>query len=110
MPLIAGRRGRALFGLAAKLNALVKSPVARRRHGDRFGTLTPNRVSMNRSVDVWSKMSEHNSPPRENGETTIIGTLNPSPIGPRIPSASAGSFETVRYSPFVPLGGVGGVT
>src|SRR5919201_4889945 len=55
-------------------------------------------------------MSEDARPPRENGETTIIGTRKPRPIGPRIPSASGGSEEIVRYSPGVPGGGVGGGT
>ena len=43
-------------------------------------------------------------PPRLNGETTSIGTRKPRPIGPAIPSASAGSGATVTYSPAVPGG------
>ena len=41
---------------------------------------------------------------------TTVGTRNPSPIGPRIPCAAAGSVGTVRNSPAVPGGGVGGAT
>src|SRR5437588_7900525 len=105
-----GSLGRPAFGLAAKLNAAVRSPVVLRRQALRFGTLTRNRVSRNRSVDVWSNVFEQTRPPRENGETTSIGTRNPSPIGPRIPSAAAGSLGAVRYSPGVPRRGVGGAT
>src|SRR5450755_3463237 len=92
-------------GVAAKLKAPVRSPVTPRRHFDRLGTSTPKRVSTNRSIDVWSNMSEHTNPPRVNGETTSIGTRKPSPIGPAIPPAAAGSGDTGTYSPLVPFGG-----
>ena len=39
-----------------------------------------------------------------------IGTRTPSPIGPRIPPAIAGSGSTVRNSPGVPSFGTGGGT
>src|ERR1700741_2943640 len=105
-----GGAGRRAVGGAAKLKALVRSPVTLRRQALRLGTSTPNRVSMNRSIDVWSNVSEQTSPPRVKGETMSIGTRNPRPIGPAIPLAAAGSGDTVRYSPFVPLGATGGAT
>ena len=37
---------------AAKLNAVVRSPVTDRRHELRFGTSAPKRVSRKRSVEV----------------------------------------------------------
>ena len=95
-------------GAAAKLNADVRSPVTDRRHALRLGTSAPKRVSTKRRSDVWSKRSEHTSPPRLNGEITSSGTRKPRPIGPAIPCAAAGSGCTVRYSPRVPGGGVGG--
>ena len=49
-------------------------------------------------------------PPRLNGDSTSMGTRNPSPIGPAIPLASEGSGWTVRYSPSVPGGATGGST
>src|SRR5579875_397988 len=94
----------------AKLNALVRSPVADRRQSDRLGTSAPKRASSRRSTEVWSKVSEHTKPPRLNGETISIGTRKPSPIGPATPEASAGSGLTVMYSPAVPGGGTGGGT
>src|ERR1017187_5042570 len=104
------RAGRAGLGLAAKLKALVRSPVALRRQALRFGTLTRKRVSRKRSVEVWSNVSDETSPPREKGETTSIGTRKPRPIGPRTPWAATGSVPTVRYSPGVPAGAAGGAT
>ena len=95
---------------SAKLNACVMSPVCARRQALRFGTSAPKRRSRKRSSDVWSKVFEHTSPPRENGETTSIGTRKPRPIGPRMPPAMLGSGSTVRYSPGVPGGGTGGGT
>src|SRR2546421_8009875 len=64
-------------------NALVRSPVTDRRHALRLGTATRKRRSRKRSVEVWSKRSEQTKPPRLNGDTTIIGTRKPRPIGPR---------------------------
>ena len=87
-----------------------RSPVADRRHAERFGTSTPKRVSRNRSIEVWSNRSEFTHPPRLNGETTSMGTRNPSPIGRVIPWASEGSGDTVNSSPAVPGGGTGGAT
>src|SRR5579862_1684093 len=46
-----GREGTEASTLA-KLNAVVMSPVLERRHEDRLGTSTPNRVSSRRSVEV----------------------------------------------------------
>src|SRR5438132_11985313 len=95
---------------AARLRADVRSPTALRRHGDRFGTSTPKRVAMRRRNDVGSNVSEHTNPPRLKGEMTNVGTRKPSPMGPRIPSASLGSVPIDRYSPGVPGGGTGGAT
>ena len=72
-----------------------------------FGTVTLNTDARNWSWEVWSKTSEQTHPPFENGETTIIGTLTPRPIGPAMPPADDGRGSTVRYSPAVPLGGGG---
>jgi hypothetical protein len=78
-----------------------------------------NTFSMNFSRDVWSKVFEHTHPldpvpaPSDEtlkGETTIMGTRTPRPMGPAIPPAEAGRGSTVRYSPPVPAGGVGGET
>src|SRR3954452_13530204 len=91
-------------------SVIVTSPVIARRHLVRLGPSAPKRVSMKRSVEVWSNTSDETRPPRANGETTIVGTRKPSPIGPRIPSASGGSEEIVKNSPSVPGGGVGGGT
>src|SRR5947209_551405 len=102
-----GSRGARYRGLAAKLNAPVRSPVTRRRQALRFGTSTPNRVSMKRRVDVWSNTSELTSPPREHGETTMIGTRKPSPIGPRLRSAADGRVAAVRNCPLLRFGGGG---
>src|ERR1700721_2940550 len=75
-----------------------------------FGTVTLKTDAMNSSWDVWSKTSEQTHPPFENGETTSMGTLTPSPIGPAMPPAVDGRGSTVRYSPGVPSGAVGGGT
>src|SRR5579872_5692258 len=91
-------------------SADVRSPVTDRLHADRFGTSTPNRVSRNRSIEVWSNRSEHTHPPRLNGDTTSIGTRNPRPTGRAKPEASGGSGDTVISSPGVPGGATGGAT
>jgi len=106
---VEGRFGTDVFG-EAKLNAEVMSRVTERRQCERLGTSAPKRVSRKRSVEVWSKVSEQTNPPRENGETTSVGTRNPSPIGPRMPAASELSGLAVTYSPVVPAGAVGGGT
>ena len=67
---------------AAKLNALVRSPVARRQ-ALRFGTSAPKRVSRKRRVEVWSNTSLDTKPPRLNGETTSIGYAEAEPDRPR---------------------------
>ena len=41
-----------------KSKAEVRSPTVLRRHEVRFGALTPNRSSRNRSCEVWSNVSE----------------------------------------------------
>src|SRR5262249_1974332 len=104
-----GSRGSDVSG-AAKLSALVRSPQVARRHADRFGTSTPKRASMKRSREVWSKTSDDTKPPRLNGEMMSNGTRGPRPTGPATPWARAGNGSTVRYSPGVPGGAVGGVT
>lgn len=63
----------------AKSNALVRSPTTARRQAEMFGSCTPNRFSMKRITEVWSKTSEFTKPPVENGETTSIGTRGPRP-------------------------------
>jgi hypothetical protein len=73
---------------ATKLKALVRSPVADRRHALSLGASTPNGVSMKRSSEVWSNLSEQTRPPGLKGDTTSIGTRKPRPIGP----ANAGSL------------------
>ena len=75
-----------------------------------FVSRTPNRRSRKRSVEVWSNSSEHTYPPALHGETTSVGTRNPSPAGPAMPWHSAGSGSTVIHSPGVPGGAVGGGT
>ena len=64
---------------AEKSNADVRSPQTARRHGVMFGSRTPNRCSMNRMIEVWSKTSEHTQPPVLQGEITVIGTRTPRP-------------------------------
>src|SRR5579864_135843 len=106
-----GRLGIDWFG-AAKLNALVISPTAARRHALKFGTSAPKRVSKKRSTDVWSNKSDDTKPPRLNGERISMGTRKPRPIGPLMAPVSAG-FTTggaVMYSPGVPGGAVAGAT
>jgi hypothetical protein len=99
-----GNDGAPVRGTAAKLNALVRSPVTLRRQELRFGTSTPKRVSRKRSVEVWSNVSEHTSPPRENGDTTSIGTRKPRPTGPRMPAAALGSVARGQKLALRPLG------
>src|SRR3954469_9597063 len=88
-----GSVGSVLFLPPAKLNAVVMSPTVARRHADRLGTSTPNRVSIKRSWDVWSNVSDETSPPRLNGDRIMHGPRKPSPIGPRMP---ADDFTFVR--------------
>ncbi len=107
---VAGRSGTDTSGRLCRARATVRSPVTDRRQADKFGTSTPKRVSKKRSTEVWSKVVEQRYPPRLKGEITRHGTRNPSPTGPAIPAASAGSGSPVRYSPGVPAGGVGGGT
>ncbi len=90
-------------------SADVRSPTVRRRHAEMFGACTPKRSSKKRSCDVWSKTCDATWPPRAKGESTSIGTRNPSPTGPRTPCASDGSVPA-RYSPAVPFGATGGAT
>ncbi len=91
-------------------SVVVRSPTVDRRQALMLGAVTPKSVSRNLSCEVWSKTSEHAQPPAEKGETTSMGTRTPSPMGPAIPSADEGSGSTVRYSPSVPAGAVGGGT
>ena len=83
-----GREGTFVLAGAPKLKADVMSPVTDRRQAVRLGTRMPvdaKRLSMNRSIDVWSSTSEHTNPPRLfarlKGEITSMGTRMPSPIG-----------------------------
>lgn len=41
-----------------KSKAEVRSPQTARRHGEMLGSRTPNRFSMKRITEVWSKVSE----------------------------------------------------
>ena len=66
-------------GAAEKSNAEVRSPQTARRHGVMFGSCTPKRFSMNRMIEVWSKVSEQTQPPVLHGEITVIGTRMPRP-------------------------------
>ena len=113
------RGGRPAWGSAAsaprvgrrgEVERLVRSPVCVRRQRLRLGTSGPKRVSRKRSIEVWSKVCEHTKPPRENGEITSIGTRKPSPIGPRMPPAIAGSGSTRQEFARRPGGGTGGGT
>ena len=85
-----------------------------RRQALRLGTSAPNRVSRNRSREVWSKRSEDTNPPLLNGEITSIGTRKPRPMGPRIcgepTTVGSGTAGAVTYSPVVPEGAVTGAT
>ncbi len=56
---VAGSAGTAVTGAAVRLRAPVKSPVTDRRQAVRFGTVTPNLVSIRRSTDVWSRVPEY---------------------------------------------------
>jgi hypothetical protein len=67
-----------VFGVL-KSNADVRSPQTARRHGEMFGSATPNRASTKRMTEVWSKTWEFTQPPRLHGEMTIIGTRGPRP-------------------------------
>ncbi len=68
-----------LLSLREKSKALVRSPQTARRQGEMFGSRTPKRRSMNRTTEVWSKVSEQTNPPLLHGETTSIGTRGPRP-------------------------------
>src|ERR1700760_343470 len=86
----------------------VRSPVVLRRHFVRLGTGTPQRLSMNRSCEVWSKTSDAMWPPVANGDSTSAGTRKPSPIGPSMPPACHGKRLTERDSCLALRGGAGG--
>src|SRR5215469_3822913 len=108
-----GRLGIDVSGVL-KFSAVVKSPTVARRHALKFGTSAPNRVSKNRSSEVWSNKSELTNPPRPKGERMSIGTRKPSPIGPVIAglptTVGSGTAGRVTYSPGVPGGAVVGGT
>ena len=76
-----GAGGRVGAGLPEreKSNAEVRSPQTVRRQGVMFGSRTPKRRSMNRMIEVWSKVSEQTQPPVLHGEITVIGTRMPRP-------------------------------
>ena len=75
--------GRLLATAAAlgdlKLKAVVRSPHTARRHGEMFGSITPNRSSRKRITEVWSKTCELTQPPRLHGEMMNMGTRGPRP-------------------------------
>ena len=95
---VSGRSGTSTF-VVEKSKTSARSPHVSRRHALRLGTSTPNRVSMRRSIDVWSNTPLCTRPPVVQGEAMMVGTRNPSPIA--VPCVN---------SPGVPGGGVGGTT
>ena len=107
---VAGNFGTVVSGRCRSANAWVRSPVVDRRHAERFGTSTPNRVSRKRRSDVWSKVVRAHVAPSTEGRTTRHGTRKPRPIGPAIPEACAGSGTDGQVLLAVPGGGVGGGT
>jgi hypothetical protein len=96
---VSGSTGTLVSAGAPKPNAAVRSPQVCRRQRLRWGTSTPNRASINRNVEVWSKVRPHTIPPRLNGEITRHGTRKPRPIG-----------NPPTNSPAVPGDGAGGAT
>src|ERR1039458_4961203 len=112
LPGVGSASGLARSGKSAggdeKSNADVKSPLVFRRQSLMFGSRTPNSRSMKRIVELWSNVSPQANPPVLHGETTIIGTRKPGPIGPATPPAAGGTGLT--YSPGVPGGAVCGRT
>jgi hypothetical protein len=46
-----------------------------------FGSDTPVTCSRKRSVEVWSATEESTNPPMVHGDTIVIGTRGPRPIG-----------------------------
>src|SRR5579884_714634 len=79
--MVLGRETTTWLG-ALKSNAEVRSPQTARRHGVMFGSSTPKRCSINRTIEVWSKTSEFTHPPLLHGEITLMGTRTPSSYGP----------------------------
>src|SRR5512139_1603832 len=65
----------------SKSNALVRSPHTARRHALMFGSSTPVTFSRSLTTDVWSEISDVTWPPTVQGDTTVIGTRGPSPMG-----------------------------
>ena len=76
----------------------VRSPQIDRRQALIFGSLTPVTFSRNCSTDVWSYTCELVQPPVLHGDTTVIGTRGPRPIG-----------SPLMNSLGVPVGGDGGI-
>src|SRR6202035_1987928 len=107
--LVAGNEGRLVLGWP-RPRVDVRSPTVCLRQAEMFGAFTPKRASRNRSIDVWSKVWESTHPPRLQGEITIVGTRNPSPMGWRNPPSSPTVGVAVTVSSAVPGGGVGGGT
>jgi hypothetical protein len=91
---VLGRETTAASGLR-KSKVDVRSPTTARRQGVMFGSTTPKRCSMNRMSAVWSKSSESTQPPLLHGETTILGTRKPRPIGPGAKSEFPWKFSRV---------------
>jgi hypothetical protein len=80
-----GRLGTAVVGALLKSKAPVKSPVTERRQAETLGASTPNRVSISRSTEVWSRAPEYRQPPALNGEISSAGVRKPRPTGPLTP-------------------------
>ncbi len=91
-----------------KSNTDIRSPVTARRQGLMVGSGTPNTREQNRRTEVWSKTSEQTYPPRVQGETTIMGTRKPSPMG--FPELISPAVETVDSPSASEVGGTGGGT
>jgi hypothetical protein len=72
-----------------KSNADTRSEHTSRRHREMLGSATPVTFSRNCSVDVWSATEESTKPPMVHGDTIVMGTRGPRPIGlPEYQSAS----------------------
>ena len=77
---VSGRRSTkgVWFGVA-KSKAVVRSLHTARRQGEMLGSITPKRRSRNRITEVWSATSEWTKPPRDQGDSTYMGTRGPRP-------------------------------
>ena len=71
----------------AKSKQPVRSPQILRRQAEMLVSRTPVQASRNRSTEVWSWTWEFTQPPWLHGDTTVIGTRGPSPMGVGGPNA-----------------------